>query len=55
VVEVEKKIQALKTQFLREQKKSVDSKRSGSSPKRDLGFGYEQICQNILSIQRSFI
>jgi hypothetical protein len=33
-VEVERKIQALKTQFLREHKKLVDSNRRGNSPKK---------------------
>ena len=35
-IEVEKKIQTLKTQFRRERKKLVDSKTSGSSPKETL-------------------
>jgi hypothetical protein len=35
-MEVEKKIQVFKMQFHREHKKLVDSKRSGSSPKKAL-------------------
>jgi hypothetical protein len=35
-IEVEKKIQTLKTQFRRERKKLVDSNTSGSSPKETL-------------------
>jgi hypothetical protein len=42
-VEAEKKIQALKTQFCREHKKLVDSKRSGSSARKAVWFGYEPL------------
>jgi hypothetical protein len=42
VMQVEKKIQALKTQFRREHRKLV-TKRSGSSPKKAAWFGYEQL------------
>jgi hypothetical protein len=55
VLEVGKKIQALKTQFCREHKKLVDSKRSEGSLKKALWFGYKPICQKIFSIPLSFI
>jgi hypothetical protein len=42
-VEVEKKVQALKTQFRREHKKLVDSRRSWSCPRKALWFGYEPL------------
>jgi hypothetical protein len=53
-VDVEKKIQALKTQFRMEHKKLVGSKRSGSSLKKALWFGYEPVCQKMFSIPRFF-
>jgi hypothetical protein len=43
VMQVEKKIQALKTQFRREHRKLVVSKRSESSPKKAAWFGYEPL------------
>jgi hypothetical protein len=40
---IESKIQASKTQFLREHKKLRDSKRSGSSPNKAVCYGYEPL------------
>jgi len=38
-----KKVQASKTQFRRERKELVDSRRSGNFPKKAVWFGYVQL------------